>query len=377
MAHFILLETTPGLKIYMSPLQIDPTEPVYPISTGGHAKQVASDLGRFHTLGMAEDTNALGDGILDEDQFLMTCDAIMRESEQLLWAELATAREGLFAFVFETTDRIQHMFWRFRDKRHPLYDPVLAERYGHVIEDYYRRADRIVGDVLNRLDPARDTLLIVSDHGFTSYRRSLHLNAWLIDNGYMTLVEGAHASDGLFHNVDWQKTKAFALGFSQIFLNIKGRDDKGSVAAADAPALRREIAERLGALVDPATGETPIEHVYDAETAFGGPAPQGPDLIVGVKQGYRFSWQTAVGGAPGRLFDDNVKRWSGDHCVDPQHVPGLIVSNRRLAVQDPSVLDVAPTVLSAFGLDRTPAMRGRDLFRETLSQRSQPREADL
>jgi len=377
MAHFLLLEADGNFKLYMSPIEIDPLDPLYTVSTQNHSQALANDLGRFHTLGLEEDTNALGDGILNEDQFLMTCDATMRESEQMMWAELGATHKGYFGFVYGTTDRIQHMFWRFRDPGHPLYDATLAKRYGHVIEDYYERADRIIGDVMNRLDPTHDTLLVVSDHGFTNYRRSVHINSWLIAHGYMHLKGDAEIVAGLFRNVDWSRTKAFALGFSQIFLNIKGRDAQGTVDPAAVPALKQALMHDLTALVDPKNGDKVIEQVYDATQAFGGTLPEGPDLIVGMNSGYRFSWQTAVGGAPDHIFDDNAKRWSGDHCVDPHEVPGVILSSRPITVSDPSVLDIAPTALALFGVDIPTTMHGRDLLREDVSQAPQPRRTDL
>jgi predicted AlkP superfamily phosphohydrolase/phosphomutase len=360
MAHLLLLENDDELSLYVSPLELDPAHPYYPIATQSLAEELAQQIGSFHTLGMAEDTNALGDGVLDDQQFLASTEALLDESERLFWHGLDSQPTGLYSYVFDPLDRIQHMFWRFRDKRHALHE---ADGDGKdVIARSYERMDRIVGKLLTRLDPSRDTLIIVSDHGFADFRRSLHVNAWLVKEGYMRVEDPNAGIDGLFRGVDWSKTKAFAIGFSQIFLNRKGREPHGVVTAEEASALKHELRDKLLALRDPMSGEAPVEEVYDAGAALGIGEDVGPDLVVGLKRGYRFSWQTAVGGAPAHIFEDNAKKWSGDHCIDAQFVPGVIFSNRKIVTSTPSVFDVAPTALRHFGLDAPAEWPGRALF---------------
>jgi predicted AlkP superfamily phosphohydrolase/phosphomutase len=360
MAHLLLLENTEELSLYVSPLELDPSHPYYPIATQSLAEDLAQQIGSFHTLGMAEDTNALGDGVLDDEQFLASTEALLDESERLFWHGLDSQPSGLYSYVFDTLDRIQHMFWRFRDEKHALHE---ADRNGKdVIARSYERMDRIVGKLLARLDVSRDTLIIVSDHGFADFRRSLHVNAWLIKEGYMRVEDQQEDIDGLFRGVDWSMTKAFAIGFSQIFLNRKSREPQGIVTALEASALKRELRAKLLALRDPMSGEAPVEEVYDAGASLGIGEDVGPDLVVGLKRGYRFSWRTAVGGAPAHVFEDNAKKWSGDHCIDAQFVPGVIFSNRKLVTGTPSVFDVAPTALRHFGLDVPAEWPGRALF---------------
>lgn len=363
MVQFLVVDFSEDVHLYMSPVQVDPLNPAYPVASNTYSKDLAADIGRFHTLGMAEDTNALADEIIDEEQFVKICDSIMHAAEHMFFRELEASGSGLFSFVFDTVDRVQHMFWRFQDPEHPLYDSALAERYGKVIEDFYVRMDGVIGRVMEQTAGQDTTLLVVSDHGFTTYRRNFHVNAWLIDHGYMTLKDGHTESAGLFKSVDWSKTKAFALGFSQIFINVKGRDERGIVHEKDVPALKKEIAAKLEGAIDEVAGKRAVGRIYDTTLVYGLEPALGPDLLVGMEPGYRFSWQTAVGAVPAFTFEDNDKRWSGDHCVDPEHVPGVIFSNKKLALEHPSVIDVAPTALDYFGVERMRGMIGKNLFR--------------
>ena len=366
MVRFYLKETAPELGLYMSPMHVDPREPAFPIShPAGYAKELAEAIGLYHTLGMPEDTKGLSEHRFDEEAFLALCDQVMREREAMLWYELDRLDRGVLAFVFDTTDRIQHMFWRFEDKSHPAYDPELSERFGSIVEDYYRRMDVILGKLFDHVD--KTTLLIVfSDHGFNSFRRSIHLNSWLAQNGWMALKppEPNADTDGpLFSRVDWSGTRAYALGFNSIYLNLQGREGQGTVSPSEAEELKEKLSKELMNITDPSTGEPVIRRVYTNEELYRGPhAAEGPDLIVGFKPGYRVSWQTAVGGAPAGLIEDNKKKWSGDHLIDPSYVPGILFMNRPIRGERPRLIDLAPTVLEAFGLSKPREMEGVSLL---------------
>ena len=59
------------------------------------------------------------------------------------------------------------------------------------------------------------TLVVLSDHGFTSWRRAFHLNTWLQKEGYLTARDPNLKDDpGLYTNVDWSRTRAYALGLN-------------------------------------------------------------------------------------------------------------------------------------------------------------------
>lgn len=362
MGAFYLKAVRPHLELYLSPIEVDPLDPAFPISSpSDYARELAQAIGPFHTLGIPEDTNAVTDGRLDADAFLHLCHQINAERERMLLHELGRFNDGLLAFVADTSDRLQHMFWVTRDPRHPLYDPAFAKRHADVIPDVYRHADKLLGHVLERAD-GQTTVMVVSDHGFAPFRRAVHLNSWLAANGFMLLKTAPPDPEGgaLFQNVAWGETSAYALGFGGIYVNLRGREGRGAVAeGSEYRTICERIASGLQALRDPKTGQCPIRRVYLRGELYHGPqASQGPDLVVGFEPGYRASWQTALGGAPQGVFDDNRKLWSGDHIVDPSCVPGILVANRPLKRTSLGQMDVAPTVLDVFGLRKSQAMGG-------------------
>jgi len=361
-----LAKIEPDLELYMTPIQVEPKEPVFPISyPDEYAGELVQSIGYYHTLGMPEDTNAFSDDCLNADAFLDSCALIMREREQMLWREINRFKDGLLAFVFDTTDRIQHAFWSTRDRQHPIHDETFAKKYGGVIFDYYRRMDKILGELLEYVDE-KTALFVVSDHGFTTFRRAFHVNSWLAQNGFMTLKGTPTDEEGnpLFKNVDWEKTKAYALGFASIYINKKGRERKGIVREASEEAeVKRQIAGGLKELRDQHSGQAIVKNVYDGKSLYQGTcADDSPDLVLGFASGYRASWQTAIGGAPESLVEDNKKRWSGDHLVDAHDVSGIFFTNQKMQNPNPTILDIAPTVLECFGLNKTEEMEGTALL---------------
>ena len=289
----------------------------------------------------------------------------MIEREKMFWHELEQFKEGLLAFVFDTTDRIQHIYWSTRDPEHPAYNEMYAKKYRNIIEDYYKRVDKILRRVLESID--KQTLLcIMSDHGFTSFRRAVHLNSWLVQNGLMVLRRPARDEQGdpLFKNVVWERTKAYALGFSSIYLNLQGREGEGIVSPGhEAEQLKGKIASVLTSLKDPKTGKPVIRNVYTREDLYSGPyINHSPDLVVGFEPYYRASWQTAIGGVPPNILEDNQKKWSGDHIVDAPCIPGVFLINRRISVSHPNVIDIAPTILACFQINQPEGMEGISLL---------------
>lgn len=364
--RFHLESIKPQLKLYLSSIQVDPEKPAFPIThPDEYATELAHKIGSYSTLGIPEDTNALTDGCLDDEAFLSLCDDITAEREKMLWHELEHFKQGLLAFLFDTTDRIQHIYWSTRDPEHPAYNEVYAKKYGNVIEDYYRGADKILRRVLEYVDQ-QTVICIMSDHGFTSFRRAVNLNSWLVQNGLMVLRRPALDSQGdpLFKNVVWGKTKAYAIGFSSIYLNLRGREGKGIVnPGQEAEQLKKKIADVLTSLRDPKTGKPVIRNVYTKEELYSGPCfGEAPDLIVGFEPHYRASWQTAIGGVPPKILEDNQKKWSGDHIFDAECIPGIFLINRKTSVPHPSVIDIAPTILDCFQIPKLESMEGTSLL---------------
>jgi predicted AlkP superfamily phosphohydrolase/phosphomutase len=275
--------------------------------------------------------------------------------------------------VIESTDRVQHMMWRFMDRTHPMYDAELAAKYGDSIERVYRRADQFVGEVAQRLDPGT-AFLIVSDHGFHSWRKAVNLNTWLVEQGYMTLrghQPGEKKLDDLFgggefwENVDWTRTRAYAMGLGQIYFNLRGRESGGIVSpGAEAAQLAGELGERLLALKDPDDGATIVSAVYKRDDIYAGEyLANASELQVGMAEGYRVSWQTTLGGAPQGIVYPNMKKWSGDHGgFDYATTAGVLISNRRVLRQEASIMDIAPTVLKYFGVQIPGDIDGQPLF---------------
>ena len=313
---------------------------------------------------MPHDTWALIEDRLDEKAFLEHVDEILNERRKILKLGLREFRGGVFFFYLDTLDVIQHMFWRYLDLKHPLYEnnPL----YKNTIFKYYEKIDRILGEVLDKID--KDTTLVVlSDHGFASFRQSVHLNRWLLENGYLFLKKGINESKEFFEDIDWSKTKVYALGFGGIYLNKVGREYYGIVDESEAEDLKQAIIKGLKEFRDPETGEQLVNNVYAQEDIYKGPyINDAPDLFVGFNSGYRASWQTALGGVPVNLIEDNKKKWSGDHLIDPAFVPGVIFVNKKLILKEPSIIDIAPTILGLFEITKPEEMQGRVLFRDEI-----------
>ena len=368
--RFRLLDTKPNFRLYVTPINIDPENPILPISHPKFfAMFLAKLMGRYATLGLAEDTWALNEGVLDEDGFLEQAWANHDEREAMFFEMLRRTPKGLVTCVFDGTDRIQHMFMRFLDDGHPaLKEDDKQQQYKDVIADTYERMDEMVGRVLSEIDTddPENLVAVISDHGFQTFRRGVNLNSWLIENGYMTLEEGKTESGEWFRGVDWTKTRAFAVGLGGIFLNVKGRERDGTVEPEEANALADELAEKLSGLRDPEVDDVAVRECYASYRIYDGPyAEDAPDLIVGYSAGWRASWDGVRGIASKIIFDDNEKAWSGDHCIDPELVPGVLICNRDLAadVEKAHIADMAPTLLSLFGIPAPRYMDGKSLVK--------------
>jgi predicted AlkP superfamily phosphohydrolase/phosphomutase len=355
--RFLMTHGEPNLTVYATPVQIDPESPALPISQPKYyAIYLAKLLGTFSTLGMAEDTWALNDGAIDEDAFLKQAAFIQKEREAMYFSALKNGRHGVVACVFDTSDRIQHMFYRYLD---PASGAVMDERYTKVIERLYIDMDRLVGETLRHVDEDC-ALFVLSDHGFRAFRRGVNLNAWLKREGYLTLLGDRDESDEYFDGIDWSRTRAYTFGLGGVYLNLQGREGQGIVEPTLVDELKRELVGRLSGLRDEELDTEAIVEAYEASVIYKGPYLGGaPDLIIGYADGYRASWDAAVGKVTAHVFEDNNKAWSGDHCVDPELVPGVLFSNRKLNSEDPGIEDMAPTALRLFGIEPPVWMEGK------------------
>lgn len=366
LVRFHLVGLEPRLELYASPINFDPEQPLFPISSPpGFARELAEEIGLFHTAGMIEDHIGLNNERIDEPAFLAQCDDAWREREAMMVHELNRFDQGMFYCLFDTPDRVQHLFWRYQEPDHPAHrgrEP--SGEFLGVIDEQYRRADLMVG---HALDFADDQTLVIalSDHGFNSFQRGVHLNTWLHDKGLLVLREGVNAGDGSISfpgDIDWSRTRAYALGLGGIYLNLEGRDGQGIVKGGEADALSTTIAHELTGLVDPERREVAVREVKTRGELYSGPfADESPDLVVHFAAGYRVSWGASLGGVGVGHFEDNVKKWSGDHIIDPALVPGVLAMNRGFRTEGARLLDLAPTILDALGVPNEPPMEGSSL----------------
>jgi predicted AlkP superfamily phosphohydrolase/phosphomutase len=377
---FLLLSTEPEFGLYVTPINIDPEKPAMPVGYPGvYSIYLAKKQGTYATLGLAEDTWALNEGILSDDQFIRQCLDMDNEREAMFLDGLDKVPRGLVACVFDGTDRLQHTFWRDIDPTHPARPDkeLLAKR--NVIEDLYTRMDELVAKTMARCRDKGTLLMVISDHGFGPFRTGVDLNCWLMENGYLALHDGRGGEEHLA-GVDWSRTRAFAIGLAGIFINVKEKYDQGIVdPGAEADRLRDEIARRLETLTHPETGESAVKRAYVAGKFYKGPyKDNAPDVIVGYQRGYRVSWEAAIGKTSEAVFHPNTKAWSGDHCVDPSLVPGILFCNHPIAAANPRLIDIAPTVLSMFGIDVPDYMDGKALpVGATDAKTVAPREGTL
>lgn len=363
-ARFYITRLGPNFGLYVTPINIDPGQPALPISWPTvYSVYLSKLIGEFATLGLAEDTWALNERVIDEEAFLKQTLDHHEEREKMFLNALRKSSEGVIACVFDGTDRLQHMFFRYLDESHPANRGKDTVKYKHAIREMYERADELVGRVMAQLGP-KEALLVMSDHGFQTFRRGVNLNTWLMQQGLLFLKDDAKVSGDWFENVDWSRTQAYAFGLAGLYVNQKGREAQGIVAPGEeTEALKRRIAGDLAGLRDEEAGDVAINEAFDS-TKIHSSGPyrnNGPDLIVGYNRGYRASWEGAVGRVTETVMTDNTKSWSGDHCVDPRLVPGVLFSNWRVTQGQPAISDLAPTILRLFGVDVPDHMTGKPL----------------
>ncbi|MBS2034953.1 alkaline phosphatase family protein [bacterium] len=343
MVRFLLRSLHP-FSLYVSPLNDDPGNPSLPLSNPPNlASHLARRCGRFYTQGMAEDSKALSSKVLSDQEYLQQSREVLEENRRLLRQGLSEFSGGLFFFYLSHLDLQSHSFWR---------DPAR-------VEEAYLRVDAVLGEVLQAVDQ-RTTLWVLSDHGFAPFERVFDLNAWLAREGYLNSAPGQPLS-----LIQWSKTRAYAVGFNGLYLNLRGREAQGIVEAKEADSLRAELVARLKALRDPASGQPVIHQVYDSRSIYS-PSLRGqaPDLVVGYERGFRVSWESALGQRSAQVFRDNLDHWNGDHLIDPELVPGVLLCSRPIKVKNPELRDLAPTILRQFQVTPPSVMAGRDLLED-------------
>jgi predicted AlkP superfamily phosphohydrolase/phosphomutase len=374
-SRFYVLEAYPEVRLYLEPISMDPRSPATPISNPPEfSADLVKRIGLFKTLGWYSETWGLNEEKIDEKVFLEDLFRNMDAVEAALMDQLTRQRSALTVAVFLSTDHASHTFFRFLDPEHPRYDAALAPQFGDAILRTYEKMDSVVGKALEFLGD-RGTLIVVSDHGFHTWRREFNTNTWLARNGYLVMkttdadgtlkkLDDMFSGGSFFPNVDWSHSKAYSLGLGGIFINVKGREGHGAVEPGkEYEAVRNEIIARIREFRDPDTGAPVIQGAYRREDIFRGPeVKDAADVQLSFYDGYRTSWQTALGAVPESIVVANLKKWSGDHCAsDKSDTQGILLSNRRVEGSDHSLVDIAPTVIRLLGLPVPPEMDGKPI----------------
>ena len=361
--RFYVKEITPKLKLYLTPLNIDPLDPALPISNPtSYSSDLARNLGGFYTQGFPEDTKALSRGILSDEEYLQQAWIVLQERLDLFHHELSRFRDGLLFFYFSSLDLNLHMFYRVLDPNSPLY-ATTSPRFKGAIRELYMQIDQVIGNALEVRD-ANTEVIVLSDHGFAPFNRSFNLNTWLASEGYATIASPNARSQDMFAAIDWSSTAAYGLGLNSLFINKTGREENGSVAPEHVHDLLIRLKRDLEAVTDPASGRRVIDNAYITSEIYSGPLPPyAPDMIIGYARCYRSSWETTLGSFPEEVITDNLDPWSGTHCIDPAAVPGVLLSTVRPGVADPNLKDMGKSLAGLFDISVLPP-GGRNIFSE-------------
>ncbi len=370
MVKFFLLNAGEKFRLYISPIHISPLHPAVTISSpDSYSREIAKKAGLFHTIGLPADTKALSQQTFSVENFITQAMSVFYESKKIFEIEydrFLTKKSGLLFFYFSSLDQGQHMYWSLTDPKHPYYHPEEAKRFGYITEELYRKHDRVLGEALKKL-PADVPVMVISDHGFSPFRRKVNINTWLFNEGYLKLkVKDIDDEISLIDNYDdydWGNTRAYAVGLNGLYLNMKGREGEGIVTKKERRRLLEELRGRLMQVKDPQNGENVISEAFISEDHFSQDyADRAPDIILGFARGYRSGDSSALGGVEKNIVSDNMNWWSGDHCINPRHVPASFLSSFNINTKMPSMKDMAPTILNYFGIKETPTMSGKSII---------------
>lgn len=309
MVRLFVKRLHPDVEIYVSPVNADPEEPELPLSSPRSlAKDYTKAIGRFPTVGIPQDTTALRNGTLTLAEFLEHSRSILRDERKLLDASLERYRGGLLFFYFSSVDQNSHILWG---------------KHENELLTYYKAVDEAIGAARKREPQA--SIVVMSDHGFTTFDHAVHLNAWLRQEGLLTTDRAGR--------IDWAQTRAWALGLNALY--VFNPTDTG------------EIRRRLLAMRDPESTSPPVETVTVVKPAVENGAI-APSLEVGYAAGYRASWPTGLGEVPDHVFEDNTDAWIADHCVNPANVPGVLFTSKGLPLRAGSIQELGPAIRAIY-----------------------------
>jgi predicted AlkP superfamily phosphohydrolase/phosphomutase len=301
-------------------------------------------MGRFFTMGTPEDTSALRQHVFTLPEFRAQTRLVFEEEHSLLRYSLWHFGGGLLFFYFSSIDQNSHILWG---------------RHESELLEVYRAVDECIGEVRRQFPGT--AIIVLSDHGFTTFDRAVHLNAWLLHRGFLTLKRPA-GDDTSLGDIDWSSTEAYALGLNGLYLNRKGREQHGIVRSGEqSRGLLANLREQLLAWRDPINGRPVVAAVYEVNPTVQN-AAVAPDLIVGYSPGYRASWQTGLGETPVEEIEDNNDAWIADHCIDPAAVPGVLFTSSKVNTRNPKILDVTASILKFFSVPQPPSAPGHSFY---------------
>ena len=307
--------------------------------------------------------------------------------------------------VFNGTDTISHALWKYMDSTHPLYDPGMGRKYGNAIRDYYQYLDGKLARIVDTL-PDDTTLIVMSDHGFGPFHKFIHVNNWLLQEGFMAVQPGTLTNlkyslfrlgfspmnvydlfmrlglgalkrevvrgqgQGLlkalffsFEDIDWRRTKAYSLGnVGQIYLNVAGREPYGCVEpGAEYERVREAIMARLQTLRDPQTGETVVESIYRREELYQGEyLEKAPDIVFLPRRLEYFGFGEYEFGSH-QIIESMRRGISGTHRMNGIFMAYGAAVRPGAVVENASLYDLAPTILHLMGEQIPAHMDGRVL----------------
>ncbi|QDU56117.1 alkaline phosphatase family protein [Aeoliella mucimassa] len=361
--RFLVQELAPNFRLYVTPINIDPSSPSAQVSEPeSFITDVSDELGLFYTTGFQEDHKARSNGVFNDDEFRRQATNVLEERLALFEYAVENYDDGLLYFYFSSSDLQSHMFWWDESDgnvQHPLFNSAEAATRFQYVKDLYRQLDSIIGDINDRYG-GKATIIVMSDHGFANFGRQFNLNSWLRDYGYLNPRECTNVLvDG-----DWSRTKAYGLGINGLYLNLKGREAEGIVEPGEEQEkLLRQISARLKSVRD-FNGKRVIREVYRSSEVYSGDAMElAPDLIIGYSRGYRASWETCLGELTEDTLLDNTSAWAADHCADALEVPGVLFTNKKIDKSDPSLVDIAPSILQEFGQPTPSTMTGSSIYK--------------
>ncbi len=332
----VILTSLNPLKLYFLPIQIHPLHALWRYGgPSGFVKETWKSASPFLSLGWPQDTTGLEDGCITDEQFLTLCEDIFAGREKILRYHMQSFKEGVLASIFDDLDRVQHMF---------------RIRRPDVVEDWYKKLDAFVGRTRAEVDSwggMKPHFMVLSDHGFSDFKYKVHVNKKLIDLGYLSVKNGQDANN--LNDVDWQKSKAYAIGLNSLYINLAGREGQGIVPVAEVEETAKKLQAELKALKGP--DKQPIfNNVYLRHEVFNGQLRSyGPDLVLGYAEGYRASSDTGLGRWGAQSIFENKDHWEADHCIDSKLVPGVLFSSNSLDdFPNPSFRDIPAMVVGKY-----------------------------